>query len=178
MSDRGEVVPPSGAPAEHRSRGPRAVRCAVITISDTRTEADDKSGQLIQERLRAAGHEIVLYRILKDEPDEIRRLVSDLADQGDVQAALLTGGTGLSSRDGTFEAVDSLLDKRLDGFGELFRMLSYEEIGAAAMLSRAVAGSRGRMAIFSMPGSSAAVRLAMEKLIVPELGHLVGQLEK
>jgi molybdenum cofactor biosynthesis protein B len=156
----------------HRRNVIEHVRCATITVSDTRTKETDIGGQLIGELLEAAGHIVHAYDILPDEPDQIANKVRAFADDDACQVVLLTGGTGLSPRDTTYEAVVELLDKRLDGFGELFRVLSYEQVGAAAMLSRAVAGLCRRTAIFAMPGSPKAVRLAMEKLIVPELGHL------
>lgn len=157
----------------HVSEVATGVHCAVLTVSDTRTKENDTSGQWICQALASAGHLVIDYQIVPDEPsgvsDYIRRQVADR----NCRAVMLSGGTGLSPRDSTFEAVDALLDKRIDGFGELFRSLSYAEIGSAAMLSRAVAGSVGSTAVFSMPGSPAAVRLAMEKLILPELGHVV-----
>ena len=153
-------------------------RVAVLTVSDTRTEATDMSGAIIRELIAAAGHEVVAYTISPDEPERIAQWVRSMADGGKVDAVLLNGGTGISPRDGTFEAVSGLMERTLPGFGELFRMLSWEEVGAASMLSRAVAGLRGRTLIFSMPGSSNAVRLAMEKLIVPELAHLVFEMNK
>ncbi len=162
---------------EHRKSGPRAVKVFVITASDSRGEAEDASGRLLREGAAAAGHELVGYRVVKDEPDQIRAALEEAA-RAEAQAVLVNGGTGVSGRDRTYEAVAGLLEKRLDGFGELFRMLSFQEIGSAAMLSRAVAGAwRGRV-VFSMPGSTAAVRLAWEKLIAPELGHLVFELGK
>jgi molybdenum cofactor biosynthesis protein B len=158
---------------EHRQQARQPVTCAVITVSDTRTETTDTSGRTIRERLEQAGHRVTFYAIIKDEPTEIRQLLQTLASGAEVQAVLLNGGTGISRRDTTYEAVVALLDKQLDGFGELFRMLSYHEVGAAAMLSRAVAGTYRHLVIFSTPGSTGAVRLAMDKLIVPELSHLV-----
>ncbi len=149
------------------------VRCAVITLSDTRTEATDTSGRLIVDGLRAAGHEVVERHILPDEPAELGPLLERLCATDGVDAVLLTGGTGIGPRDSTHEVVSARLDKRLDGFGELFRMLSWEEIGPAAMLSRAVGGVRNGRVVLSMPGSRNAVRLAMEKLVLPELQHLV-----
>jgi molybdenum cofactor biosynthesis protein B len=149
------------------------VRCAVLTVSDTRTPENDRGGRAIIERLEAAGHAIHAYEILKDDPDAIGEQVGALRDDAACQAILLTGGTGLAARDTTYEAVSRLLDKRLDGFGELFRMLSFEQVGAAAMLSRAVAGLCGRTALFAMPGSPKAVELAMDRLVLPELGHIV-----
>lgn len=168
----------SDAPAQHRAYAPDSVRCWVLTVSDSRTLDDDTSGQAIQERLEAAGHEVAERRIVRDEPEEIRGALLRAIAHPDVDAALLTGGTGVSPRDCTPEVVAALLDKELPGFGELFRALSFEEIGAAALLSRALAGSAGRTAIFVTPGSSGAVRLAMERLILPELAHLVGQLRR
>ncbi|HXI03112.1 MAG TPA: MogA/MoaB family molybdenum cofactor biosynthesis protein, partial [Candidatus Saccharimonadales bacterium] len=149
-----------------------------MTVSDTRTSGDDVSGREIRDRLEAAGHRVADYRIVPDDVAAVRRLVTDLAATRGIDAILLSGGTGVAPRDGTFEAVSALLDRRLDGFGEIFRSLSYAEIGSRAMLSRAVAGLVGRTALFSMPGSPAAVRLAMEKLIVPELVHVVSEARK
>lgn len=162
---------------EHRREAPRAVRVFVITASDTRGEAEDRSGAFLREAASGAGHLVVGHRIARDEPEEIRRALDEAAAAG-AEAVLVNGGTGIAGRDRTYEAVAGLLEKRLDGFGELFRMLSYQEIGSAAMLSRAVAGTWGGRAVFSMPGSTAAVRLAWEKLIGPELGHVVRELRK
>ena len=160
------------ASSEHETKNVASVRCAVITISDTRTRETDTSGPLIRERLESAGYAVIRHEILPDDPGIVRKLITELCDDPACHAILLTGGTGLAPRDTTYEAIAALLDKRLDGFGELFRMLSYNEIGAPAMLSRATAGVCGSTLIFSMPGSTGAVRLAMEKLILPELGHL------
>ncbi len=156
----------------HHQHDVRAVVCSVITVSDTRTTGTDRSGQRIQELLRAAGHRVAQYQILKDEPDAIAGAVVKLASETEV--LIMNGGTGLARRDTTFEAVNRLLDKHISGFGELFRLLSYEEIGAAAMLSRACAGVVGDCVVFSVPGSTAAVELAMTKLILPTLGHIAG----
>lgn len=172
MSDRPKAELPRGT-AEHRASAEKKVVCAVLTVSDTRTEATDKSGAYILEHLKAQGHEVALYRIVKDEPDQIRAFIAETRALGNVRAVLANGGTGISNRDGTYEAIAGLIEKRMDGFGEIFRVLSFEEIGPAAMLSRAIAGTHGGMIIFSMPGSTAAVRLAMEKLILPELAHVV-----
>jgi molybdenum cofactor biosynthesis protein B len=161
---------------QHRQQARQPVCCAVLTVSDTRTEATDTSGRAMREALAQAGHTVAFYTIVKDEPTEIRRLISSLGQAGQFQAVLLNGGTGISRRDSTYEAIVGLLDKRLEGFGELFRMLSYQEIGPAAMLSRAVAGTVGNMVVFCTPGSTGAVRLAMEKLILPELSHMVWEL--
>lgn len=158
---------------EHKAQSPSIVNCAVITVSDTRTPETDGSGALISRLLSDRGHRVVSSRIVKDDPDVVRDAVTENARDPDVQAVILNGGTGISKRDGTYEVVSGLLQKRLDGFGELFRYLSYLEIGAAAMMSRAIAGTHGGKIVISIPGSEAAVRLAMEKLILPELGHLV-----
>jgi molybdenum cofactor biosynthesis protein B len=162
---------------EHRREGPGAVRVAVITASDTRGEAEDTSGAWLRQAATAAGHQVVHYRVVKDDPDAIRAALEEGRLAG-AQVLLVNGGTGISPRDGTYEAVAGLLEKRLDGFGELFRMLSFSEIGSAAMLSRAVGGAWRGCALFSMPGSTPAVRLAFEKLIAPELSHLVRELSK
>ena len=158
---------------EHKADAPQSVRCHVVTISDTRTEETDSSGRTIAELLRGAGHQVVGRTIVKDEPDLVRSAIGRLLGSPLVQIIITTGGTGISSRDSTYEAVSALLQKRLDGFGELFRMLSYEQIGPAALLSRACAGLVAGRIVVSLPGSEAAVRLAMEKLLIPELGHLV-----
>jgi molybdenum cofactor biosynthesis protein B len=163
---------------EHKADAPARVRCFVLTVSDTRTEATDKSGRAIAELLVAAGHEVVGRAIVKDEPADVARVVSDQLASADVQAIITTGGTGLTSRDSTYEAIEGLIEKRLDGFGELFRMLSYHDIGPAAMLSRAVAGTARGKFIAALPGSEGAVRLAVSKLLVPELGHIAQQLGK
>ena len=163
---------------EHRAEAPSSIACYIITVSDTRTEATDASGRAIAELLTSAGHRVAGRTIVKDEPALVRSIVERHVAAREVQAIITTGGTGISSRDSTFEAIDALLEKRLDGFGELFRMLSYEQIGSAAMMSRASAGLAGRTIVVSLPGSEAAVRLAMEKLVVPELGHLVQQASK
>ena len=171
-------APASLSVAEHRAAAPDAVRCAVLTVSDSRTAETDTSGALIRELLTAAGHAVIDARIVPDEPERIRAILDAWAGRPEVQAILSNGGTGIAARDTTYDVVAGLLEKRLDGFGELFRMLSYDEIGAAAMLSRAVAGVyRGRLMV-AMPGSRNAVRLAMEKLLVPELGHLVYEISK
>lgn len=158
---------------QHHATAPHKVRCAVITVSDTRTLENDTGGAAVIDHLQQAGHEVVHREIIPDEPARMRPLLEALGQRGDVEAILLTGGTGVSSRDKTYETVQSLLTVPLPGYGELFRMLSYAEIGPAAMLSRAVGGLVGRTVVLTMPGSPAGVRLAMEKVIVPELGHLV-----
>jgi molybdenum cofactor biosynthesis protein B len=161
---------------EHRKDAPTSVRCAVVTISDTRHEGNDTSGDAIVALLRTAGQEVAERRIVRDDPDQVRQAVRTLAENADV--VITTGGTGITARDSTYEAIQSLLHKRIDGFGELFRAISYQEIGAAAMLSRAVAGVSGTTAVFALPGSEHAVRLAMTKLILPELGHVVRELRR
>jgi molybdopterin adenylyltransferase len=163
---------------QHRAAAPRSARCFVLTVSDTRTPDTDASGSAICELLVGAGHEIAGHRIVRDEPPDVAAIVREQLAKSDVQVVITTGGTGIASRDGTFEAIDGLLEKRLDGFGELFRMLSFAEIGAAAMLSRATAGTMQRKAIFVLPGSENAVRLALTRLILPELGHVLQQLSK
>jgi len=164
--------------SDHKAHAPSTVLCYVLTVSDTRTQETDTSGRVIQELLEGAGHVVSVRDLVRDEPDEVSaRLRQHLADPR-TQAIIITGGTGISPRDGTFETVDRLLEKRLEGFGELFRMLSFEEIGAAAMLSRATAGTVGRKAVFALPGSEHAVRLAMTRLILPELGHVIEQLSR
>lgn len=167
------------SPAEsHRSDAPHAVRGYVLTISDTRSEATDASGSAIASMLEEAGHTVSGRRIVKDDPSDIRGIVSFAAKAGTSDVVITTGGTGISARDGTYEALSSILERRLDGFGELFRMLSYQEIGSAAMLSRATAGVIGRCAVFVLPGSENAVRLAMAKLILPEIGHVLRELRR
>lgn len=163
---------------EHKHHAPLQVRGMVISISDTRTPDTDVSGKYLVEILTNNGHQVSAYQLVKDEPDAIQTLLRQGIAAPDIQVILCTGGTGISVRDRSYEAVAALLDKRLDGFGELFRMLSYQEIGSAAMMSRAVAGIAEETVIFLMPGSHAAVALAMEKLILPELGHLVWELHK
>jgi molybdenum cofactor biosynthesis protein B len=157
----------------HRAHARRRVGCAIVTVSDTRTPETDTSGAKARELLEAAGHRVVAYAILRDEPELIGRHLRGLLADEDVEAVILNGGTGLAPRDGTYETVAGLLEKRIDGFGELFRQLSYAEIGPAAMLSRAVAGVASRTIVASLPGSTAAVALGLEKLLVPELGHMV-----
>ena len=162
--------------AAHRKDAPASVRCFVLTISDTRTAANDTSGDAIAGALAQAGHVVAGRGLVKDDPEAVRRTVKERAAEVDV--VVTTGGTGIASRDGTYEALAALFEKSIDGFGELFRMLSYEQIGSAAMMSRACAGTIGRTAVFALPGSEAAVRLAVEKLILPEIGHVVRELRR
>lgn len=154
------------------------VACAVVTISDTRSKETDKSGQLIQQLLQSAGHTIEAYMIIKDEPALIQQEVGGLGKNANLDAIIINGGTGIAPRDSTYDAIENLLEKILPGFGELFRFLSYQEIGTRAIASRAVAGVYQQKLIFSLPGSSPAVKLGMEKLILPELPHLVTQLNQ
>ena len=168
----------SEAVHKHKESAPETVRVAILTISDTRTPETDTGGDVAQELLAGAGQEVVERRIVRDEVSGIRNSLIDLLARSDVDAVVTTGGTGISARDTTYEVVSRLIDKKLDGFGELFRMLSYEEIGAAAILSRAVAGASGSKFVACLPGSRNAVRLAMEKLLVPEIPHVVFELRK
>ncbi len=164
--------------AEHRASSPEHVSCFVLTVSDTRTLGNDTSGQAIAEMLEAAGHTVTGRKAVRDEPRDVAQTIREEIGKGEARVIITTGGTGISSRDSTYEAVTALFDKHLAGFGELFRILSYEEIGSAAMLSRATAGIAAGCAIFMLPGSPAAVRLAMKRLILPELGHVVRELSR
>jgi molybdenum cofactor biosynthesis protein B len=163
---------------EHKAAAPVSVRCFVLTVSDTRTAATDKSGDAIVALLSGAGHQVIGRAIVKDEPAEVMRIIQQRLADAETQVVISTGGTGLTSRDSTYEAIDALLEKRLDGFGELFRRLSYDEIGPAAMLSRACAGASHGKFIAALPGSEPAVRLALVKLLIPELGHIAQQLAR
>ena len=161
----------------HPDSVPMTVTCAVITVSDTRSHETDKSGQLIQQLLVDAGHTVSFYRILKDEPQEIQSQLKALGERTDVDAVIFNGGTGIAPRDTTYDALERLLEKTLPGFGEVFRFLSYQDIGSRAIASRAVAGIYQTKLIFSVPGSTGAVKLALQQLILPELIHLVTQLK-
>jgi molybdenum cofactor biosynthesis protein B len=152
------------------------VNCAVITVSDTRSSETDRSGQLIQQLLLEANHAVGVYTILKDEPAQIQAQLEALGQRSDIDAVIFNGGTGIAPRDTTYDAIESLLEKTLPGFGELFRWLSYQEIGSRAIASRAVAGVYQTKLVFSIPGSTNAVKLALQQLILPELRHLVTQL--
>ena len=163
---------------QHKATSPTSVRCFVLTISDTRTAATDTSGIAIAALLEANGHEVAGRAIVRDDPEAIRAALQGQLDDTAPQVIITTGGTGITSRDSTYEVVCNLLDKRLEGFGELFRMLSYQEIGASAMMSRACAGTAQGKIIISLPGSENAVRLGMTKLLLPELGHLVRELSR
>ncbi len=168
----------SASTDQHRAEAPTVVNCAVLTISDTRTREDDRSGQLIRQHLDWRGHTIAAYEIIPDDAPGIVDVLNRWIADDEIQAIVTNGGTGIAGRDVTYDAITGLLEKRLDGFGEIFRMLSFSEIGAAAMLSRAVAGVANSTAIFATPGSSNAVKLAMEKLIGPEIGHVVHEITK
>lgn len=164
---------------EHKQKAPRTVHCKVITVSDTRDQNTDKSGRLMMDLLEQAGHKIVDYVIVKDEANQIQNEILRGCDREDLDVILTNGGTGIAKRDVTIETVQGLLEKEMAGFGELFRMLSYQEdIGSASILSRAIAGVVKNKAVFSTPGSSGAVRLAMNKLILPEIGHVVREIRK
>ena len=178
MTGKADDTRTSGASTEHKALAPKAVRCYVLTVSDTRTEETDTSGRAIAELLTAAGHVVTAHSIVKDDPAIVRSTVERQLASVSLQAIITTGGTGISSRDSTYEAVHALLEKRLEGFGELFRMLSFQEIGPSAMLTRATAGLAAGKIVVALPGSEGAVRLALEKLLLPELGHLVQQAAK
>jgi molybdopterin adenylyltransferase len=153
-----------------------SIACAVITISDTRTAATDQSGQLIQELLREAGHRTLIYQVIPDEPTQIQELLTTLGQNQSLQVVIFNGGTGIAPRDTTYDALAGLLEKTLPGFGEIFRSLSYAEIGTRSIASRTVAGTYQNLLIFSLPGSRGAVLLGVSQLILPELNHLVTQL--
>jgi molybdenum cofactor biosynthesis protein B len=163
---------------EHRRAAPATLGFAVLTVSDSRASADDVSGQALRQLAEGAGHRVERSEIVADDVAAIRAALRRLLALPGVDVVLLTGGTGFSPRDLTLEAVGPLLDRRVEGFGELFRMLSYRQVGAAAMLSRAAAGLIGERAVFLLPGSPKAVTLAMEELILPEVGHLLGQVRR
>lgn len=169
---------PSSKAHQHRKDAVEEVATAIITVSDTRTLETDTGGQRVAELLCNASHRVVHREIVPDEPAEIAGALEAQLDRRDVRAVILTGGTGVAPRDLTPEAVEPLLERVVPGFGELFRMLSYKEIGSAALLSRALAGiARGKV-VFVLPGSRGAVQLALEQLILPELGHLAGEAVK
>jgi molybdenum cofactor biosynthesis protein B len=168
----------SPAAKQHHASAPKSVGCAVITVSDTRTPETDSGGDLLAQLVAGAGHPLVSREIVRDDAAQIRAAAERALANEACAALLLTGGTGASPRDVTPEAVRPLLERELPGFGEIFRVLSFQEIGPAAMLSRAFAGSRAGKAVFGLPGSPAAIRLAMERLVLPELGHLVGEATK
>lgn len=164
--------------AEHKATSPATASCFVLTVSDSRTLATETSGKTIADLLESEGHTVVDRQLSKDEPAEVRRILENEVRRKRARVLITTGGTGITSRDSTHEALVGMFEKRLEGFGELFRMLSYQDIGPAAMMSRATAGVTGGCAIFLLPGSEAGVRLAMTKLILPELGHLMRELNR
>ena len=169
---------PDSTPLEHKATAPRSIGCWVLTVSDTKTPDTDTSGQLIRKLVTNAGHQVVGSSIVRDEPKDVQRVIREACANDAVRAVLVTGGTGVTSRDSTYEAIEAMLDKRLPGFGELFRMLSYQEIGSAAMMSRAQLGVHARRIVVSMPGSPNACRLALEKLVIPELSHLIREVSR
>ena len=158
---------------EHKEEAPQSVGVALITISDSRTEETDESGKLLKEKLTGAGHRVVNYALVKNDAAAIKETIGELLEEEEVQVIITGGGTGLSHRDITVETVSALLEKKLDGFGELFRSLSYQEIGTSGMMSRAVAGVAGGKIIICIPGSRGATELAADKIILPEIGHMV-----
>jgi|SRR5579862_123673 len=164
--------------SDHKAHAPARVSCFVLTVSDTRTMETETSGRAIAELLEDAGHTVVDRLVVRDEPADVARVIRGAIARATVDVAITTGGTGIATRDSTYEALTAIFDKRMDGFGELFRVLSFEDIGPAAMLSRACAGIIANKAVFLLPGSEAAVRLAMARLILPELGHVVRELRK
>lgn len=162
---------------EHRERaGHQSVTVAIVTVSDTRTPETDVNRQYLEARLKELGHIVAAYRLIKDEPDQVAAVLDELAGMPTVQMILFNGGTGIAPRDTTFDVISAKLEKPMPGFGELFRMLSYSEVGAAAMLSRATGGVYRRTLVFSMPGSPNAVQVAVEKLILPEIHHLAWEI--
>lgn len=171
-------MPRSESTEQHRSAAPSHLRVAVLTISDTRTEADDASGALARSLIEDGGHHVCGYEIVRDEPEHVSAQIRQWVSSEDADAVIANGGTGIAPRDQTFETLQGIYDRELQGFGELFRMLSYDEIGAAAMLSRASAGVINGVPVFSLPGSRNAVKLGLLKLILPELGHVVYETRK
>jgi len=173
----------SGGESSHRdhleaSSGVDSIGFAIITLSDTRTEATDKSGAFLRDAIHSSGHAVARYQIVSDDPEAIAEALDAALSDPAVGVVVTTGGTGISARDSAYETISARLDKRLDGFGELFRMLSFQEIGAAAMLSRAVGGIASGRPLFALPGSTAAVRLGIEQLILPQVGHLHHELTR
>jgi molybdenum cofactor biosynthesis protein B len=162
----------------HGSPSPRSIALALLTVSDSRTEATDASGSAARRLLEQAGHRVAAYRVVPDDAERVRGAVEEWLAREDCEAVVVSGGTGISSRDRTPEALAELLDRPLPGFGELFRWLSYEQVGSAAMLSRAAAGIARGKPLFLLPGSTQAVELALVRLILPELGHLLAELRR
>jgi len=163
---------------EHKEKAEKSAGCAVLTISDSRSKETDDSGKIIMDMLKGNNHRVILYDIVKDEKDEITGFVNEALSRSDIDAVITNGGTGMSKRDITVEAISGMIEKKIPGFGELFRYLSYKEIGSAAMMSGASAGvCRGKV-IISLPGSKNAVKLAMAELVLPEIGHIVWELKR
>lgn len=158
---------------EHKKEAPRSVNCAVVIISDSRTEQDDESGKLLKQKLGDNGHRVISYAILKNDSDAISKKITELLGQDELQVIITSGGTGVSHRDVTVETMSPILTKKLDGFGELFRFLTYQELGTGSIMSRAIGGVANGKVILCLPGSLGAVNLAMDKVILPEIGHLV-----
>jgi molybdenum cofactor biosynthesis protein B len=158
---------------EHKEKSPRSVTCAILTISDSRTEQDDESGKLLQEKLSQNGHKVLAYAILKNDGNSIRQKMEGLLKLADLQVIITSGGTGISHRDITIETMSPMLEKKVDGFGELFRSLTFQEIGTGSIMSRAMAGVAGGKVVICLPGSLGAVTLALDKIILPEIGHMV-----
>jgi len=163
---------------EHKKESPQSVSCAVLIISDSRTEQTDESGKFLKQTLSQNGHRVLAYAILKNDAEAIERKIRELLRQEGLQVIITSGGTGISHRDITVETVSSIMEKKLDGFGELFRSLSYQEIGTASIMSRAVAGVVGGKIIICLPGSLGAAKLAIEKIILPEIGHMVREVTR
>jgi molybdenum cofactor biosynthesis protein B len=171
------AVPDHRSVHEHKEKAKKSIRCFVLTVSDTRDESTDTSGQAIKKYLSDEGHQVAGFRIVKDEPLHIKAVLNEALDSPHLDAVIVNGGTGIAPRDGTYEVVSKFLEKQLDGFGEIFRYLSYVDIGSAAIMSRAAAGTARGKILISLPGSKGAVTLAMEKLILPEIRHMVSQLQ-
>lgn len=165
-----------GAPEHREKAGHDPVTVAIVTVSDTRTPETDANRQYIERRMSELGHIVGAYRLIKDEPDQVEAVLDELAAMPDVQIILFNGGTGIAPRDTTYDVISRKLEKTLPGFGEIFRMLSYQEVGAAAMLSRATAGVYHKKFVVSTPGSPNAVQIALEKLILPEINHLAWEI--
>ena len=163
---------------EHKKAAPQSVGCAVLIISDSRTEQTDESGKFLKQALNQNGHRVLAYAILKNDAGAIERKIKELLNQDELQVIITSGGTGISHRDITVETISSIIEKKLDGFGELFRSLSYQEIGTASIMSRAVAGVVGGKIIICIPGSLGAAKLAMDKVILPEIGHMVREVTR
>lgn len=163
---------------EHRAKAPKSVAVAIVTVSDTRTVSDDSSGNAIADLLKAAGHRIGRRSLVKDEVEDIQKVLREAIEDSGVDAVVISGGTGIARRDVTLEAVSAFQEKAIPGFGELFRALSYQEIGSAAMMSRAAAFVTEGKLVFCLPGSEKAVRLAISRLIIPELGHAIWEVRR